>query len=68
MTSVQPSDAEIVAAIARTGYAYTDPVGDPKVPGGVVAVEPDQVLDRPQANWGLEPTPRDQAAIDAGNA
>lgn len=67
MTSVQPSDAELGAAVARTGYAYTDPVGDPAVPG-ITAVEPDAVLDRPQANWSLEPTPRDQAAIDAGNA
>lgn len=67
MTSVQPSDAELAAAAARTGYAYTDPIGDPRVPG-IVGVDPADVLDRPQANWGLEPTPRDQAAIDAGNA
>lgn len=67
MTGVQPSDAELGAALARTGYVYTDPVGDPRIPG-IVAVMPEQVLDHPQADWGLEPTPRDQAAIDAGNA
>ena len=67
MTSVQPTDAEVAAAAARTGYTYTDPIGDPRVPG-IVGGEPDEVLDSPQTNWGLEPTPRDQAAIDAGNA
>src|SRR5437764_10893704 len=28
MASVQPSDEEVAAAIARTGYVYTDPVDD----------------------------------------
>jgi hypothetical protein len=67
MTSVQPSDAEVAAAIARTGYVYTDPVDDPRFPG-ITAVSPDHVLDIPPPTWGLEPTQRDQAAIDAGNA
>jgi hypothetical protein len=67
MTSVQPSDAEVAQAIARSGYVYTDPVDDPRVPG-ITAVSPAQVLDVPPPIWGLEPTFRDQAAIDAGNA
>jgi hypothetical protein len=67
MAGVQPSDAEVQAALRRTGYVYTDPVGDARVPG-ITDVEPDQVRDVPPPNWGLEPTPRDQAAIDAGNA
>ncbi len=67
MASVQPTDAEVAEAVARTGYVYTDPVGDPRVPG-ISAVTPDRVLDVPPPTWGLEPTFRDQAAIDAGNA
>jgi hypothetical protein len=66
MASVQPSDAEVLAAVARTGYVYTDPV-DAHVPG-ITAMRPDEVLAVPPPTWGLEPTERDQAAIDAGNA
>jgi hypothetical protein len=68
MAGVQPSDAEVRAAVLRTGYVYSDPVGDARVPAGITAVQPDQVRDVPPPTWGLEPTPRDQAAIDAGNA
>jgi len=46
---------------------YTDPVGDPRFPG-ISAVDPDHVPDVPPPTWGFEPTQRDQAAIDAGNA
>lgn len=67
MAGVQPSDAEVAAAVARTGYVYTDPVGDPRFPG-ISAVDPDHVPDVPPPTWGFEPTQRDQAAIDAGNA
>jgi hypothetical protein len=67
MASVQPSDAEVAEAVARTGYVYTDPVGDPLV-AGITAVSPDQMLDVPPPTWGLEPTQRDQAAIYADNA
>jgi hypothetical protein len=67
MAGVQPTDAEVSAAVLRTGYAYTDPVGDVRVPG-ITAVDPDRVPDLPPPGWGLEPTARDQAAIDAGNA
>jgi hypothetical protein len=67
MTGVQPSDAEISAAVQHTGYVYSDPVGDPQVPG-IAAADPDHIHDVPPSTWGLEPTPRDQAAIDAGNA
>jgi hypothetical protein len=67
MAGVQPSEAEVRAAVLRTGYVYTDPVDDARVPG-IHAVDPDRVRDVPPPTWGLEPTPRDQAAIDAGNA
>ena len=67
MANVQPSDAEVAEAVARTGYVYTDPIGDPRVPG-IIAVDPDHVSDVPPPTWGLEPTQRDQAAIAAGNA
>jgi len=67
MAGVQPTDAEVRAAVLRTGYVYTDPVGDTRVPG-ITAVDPDRVPDHPPPSWGLEPTARDQAAIDAGNA
>jgi hypothetical protein len=67
MAGVQPSDAEVAAAAARTGYVYVDPVEGMRV-AGITAVDPDHVLDVPPPTWGLEPTFRDQAAIDAGNA
>jgi hypothetical protein len=35
---------------------------------GITAADPAHVRDVPPPTWGLEPTPRDQAAIDAGNA
>ncbi|HEY0816015.1 MAG TPA: hypothetical protein VGE11_22295 [Pseudonocardia sp.] len=65
MANVQPSDAEVAEAVARTGYVYTDPIGDPVVPG-ISAVDPDRVLDVPPPTWGVEPTRRDQAAMAAG--
>ena len=67
MAGVQPSDAEVRAALLRTGYVYSDPVGDARF-ADITAVEPDQIRDVPPPTWGLEPTPRDQAAINAGNA
>jgi len=67
MANVQPSDAEVAEAVACTGYVYTDPIGDARVPG-ITAVDPDRVFDVPPPNWGLEPTQRDEAAIAAGNA
>lgn len=67
MVGVQPSDAEVAAAVAHMGYVYTDPVDEAHVPG-ISSVDPDHVADVPPSTWGLEPTFRDQAAIDAGNA
>ena len=64
MAGVQPSDAEVSTAVLHTGYAYSDPVGE----DGITAVESGPPLAEPPPTWGLEPTPRDQAAIDAGNA
>jgi hypothetical protein len=64
MAGVQPSDAEVRAAVQTTGYVYRDPVGE----GGITAVGSGPPLDEPPPTWGLEPTARDQAAIDAGNA
>ena len=67
MADVQPSDAEVRTAVRRTGYVYTDPSGTPGCPASPPA-DPAHVRDVPPPTWGLEPTPRDQAAIDAGNA
>jgi hypothetical protein len=64
MTGVQPSDAEVSAAVSRTGYTYSDPVGEDRI----TAVESGPPVAEPPPTWGLEPTARDQAAIDAGNA
>jgi hypothetical protein len=64
MAGVQPSDAEAGAAVLSTGYVYSDPVGE----GGITAVGSGPPLAEPPPTWGLEPTARDQAAIDAGNA
>jgi hypothetical protein len=48
-------------------YAYTDPVDDDDWPG-ITAHDPETVVDFFPETWGEEPTERDQAAIDAGNA
>lgn len=64
MAGVQPSDAEVRVALRFTGYVYGDPVGKP----GITTVGSGPPLAEPPPTWGLEPTPRDQAAIDAGNA
>lgn len=64
MAGVQPSDAEVQAAVVHTGYVYADPVGT----DGITTVGSGPPLAEPPPTWGLEPTPRDQAAIDAGNA
>ena len=64
MAGVQPSDAEARAAVLLTGYVYSDPVGT----NGITPVGSGPPLAEPPPTWGLEPTPRDQAAIDAGNA
>jgi len=64
MAAVQPSDAEVRTALQRTGYLYSDPVGT----NGITPVGSGPPLAEPPPTWGLEPTPRDQAAIDAGNA
>ena len=45
-------------------YVYTDPVDDVEWPR---IVEPDELDEFPDG-WGEQPTERDQAAIDAGNA
>lgn len=45
----------------------TDPIEDPDWPN-IRAYDPDRDdIDFPD-NWGTEPTERDRAAIDAGNA
>lgn len=51
-------------------YRYTDPTTDPGWP----RIEAHDPATEPCADdlfppgWGAEPTPRDQAAIDAGNS
>lgn len=51
-------------------YTYSDPVGDSDWPR--VSVHNPEVEPCPSdlfpKSWGSEPTERDQAAIDAGNA
>ena len=67
MAGVQPSDAEVgrpsrvrvTSTPTRSGTS-----GCPASPPPT----PTHVRDVPPPTWGLEPTPRDQAAIDAGNA
>jgi hypothetical protein len=48
-------------------YVYTDPVTDEAWPG-ITAPDDDNPPDCFPDGWGSEPTERDQAAIDAGNA
>lgn len=58
--------AESAELPAEHDYTYTDPITDPD---WVHITEPDD--DAPDAfpdSWSSEPTERDQAAIDAGNA
>lgn len=59
--------AESDQALAATGYTYSDPVEDPAFPR-IVEASDDDAPDRFPDSWGAEPTERDQAAIDAGNA
>lgn len=49
------------------GYRYSDPVDDPDWPRIQAATDDDEPDEFPDT-WSSEPTQRDQAAIDAGNA
>lgn len=54
----------------RPAYVYTDPVEDPAYPG-ITAMVPKEHGGPPDAfpeGWSSEPTERDLAAIEAGNA
>lgn len=48
------------------GYVYTDPVEDEKHPW--ITAEEVEAPDAFPENWSSEPTERDRAAIEAGNA
>lgn len=67
-TPEQPSAAELAAALAATGYRYSDPVADPEHPRITAVDELADPVDAFPPGWGDEPTERDQAAIAAGNA
>ncbi|MCF7550958.1 hypothetical protein [Pseudonocardia sp. WMMC193] len=67
MADTQPTQAELDAAMIATGYRYTDPVDDTAHPR-ITSPDVDDPPDAFPASWGTEPTERDQAAIDAGNA
>jgi hypothetical protein len=43
-TEPPPTDAALAAALAETGYLYTDPVTDPTVPG-ITAADPADLPD-----------------------
>ena len=63
MAGVQPSDAEVSAAVRVRATSTAIP--------SARAASPRRIRSAPcraAAHWGLEPTARDQAAIDAGNA
>lgn len=60
-------DEAAAQALADTGYVYTDPIEDEAHPRIAAPVE-DDVPDAFPDGWSTEPTERDQAAIDAGNA
>lgn len=67
--SAQPHSDEVEAAVAATGYRYTDPVHDEQWPRITAPDDADGCAnDRFPDDWGSTPTERDQAAIDAGNA
>lgn len=62
---VAATDRDAAAALDETGYLYSDPVTDPDWR----RISPhDHDLVAFPAGWGLRPTERDQAAIDAGHA
>lgn len=68
--SVQPHPDELEAALESTGYCYSDPTTDDEWPR-ISAHDPDREIcpdDLFPPGWGAQPTERDQAAIDAGNA
>ena len=63
--AVLATDDDTGDALAATGYVYDDPVTDPAWRRiGPHDHDPAAFPD----GWGEQPTPRDQAAIDAGNA
>jgi hypothetical protein len=66
--SGQPSGVELDAALVATGYRFSDPCQDPGFPRVTEHDGPDSAYDTFRPGWGSEPTERDQAAIDAGNA
>lgn len=64
--------AESLAALdagpaTSTGYRHHDPITDPAWPN-ITGPDPDDQPDAFPPYWGSEPTERDRAAIDAGNA
>lgn len=67
VTKPRPSAREIRAAQEATGYRYADPVEDPAHPH-ITAFDPEDPPDVFPEGWSSQPTERDQAAIDAGNA
>jgi hypothetical protein len=65
----QPHANELEAAVAATGYRYTDPAADdawPDISEYNADREPcpDDLF---PPSWGATPTERDRAAIEAGN-
>ena len=63
----QPAPIEQArAAQVALAYRHREPATDPAWPQ--ITDAPDELPDAFPDNWGAEPTPRDQAAIDAGNA
>lgn len=65
-TPTAAPEEHAAAALAMLGYRHSDPVTDPAYPG-ITALDGD-ADDAFPPGWGSEPTERDQAAIDAGNA
>lgn len=67
LTGQNPATTQLPGPDQGPGYRYSDPVDDPDWP----QIHPDndeEPPDRFPEHWSAEPTPRDQAAIDAGNA
>lgn len=69
LTGSTPGDgtAAILIDDPTPGYCYSDPVDDPDWPR-IQASSDDDWPDEFPVSWSSEPTQRDQAAIDAGNA
>lgn len=65
--ATDPPTGPLPAVPPSADYRYRDPISDPAWPN-IAGPGPGAPPDVFPPSWGAEPTERDRAAIDAGNA